>query len=62
MFLYFSSYSVKEFLNPSMNVYQEEMHKLFPEFEHLLIHWINKQSTVNTIINPKLLNAFAKKM
>lgn len=32
MFLYFSSYSVKEFLNEDTQIYKEEMLKLFPEF------------------------------
>ena len=32
MFLYFSSYSVKEFLNEDISLVKSEMVKLFPEF------------------------------
>lgn len=60
MFLYFSSYSVKEFLNEDIQVIKEEMLKLFPEFEHLEQHWTNSQTTVGQVINPKYLNAFYK--
>ena len=32
MFLYFSSYSVKEFLNEDVRLIKDEMLKIFPEF------------------------------
>lgn len=62
MFLYFSSYSIKELLNKNTEIFKKEMEKLFPEFDHLLTHWVNNQDTVNFTINPRLLNEFAKKM
>jgi hypothetical protein len=58
MFLYFSSYSVKEFLNEDVSLIREEMLKLFPEFEHLQAHWTANQQTVGQVLNPKALNAF----
>jgi hypothetical protein len=58
MFLYFSSYSVKEFLNEDIQMLKDEMLKLFPEFEHLQAHWTANQQTVGQILNPKALNTF----
>lgn len=58
MFLYFSSYSVKEFLNEDTQIFKEEMLKLFPEFEHLQAHWTASQPTVGQVLNIKALNAF----
>lgn len=58
MFLYFSSYSVKEFLNEDVSLIREQMLKLFPEFEHLQAHWTASQQTVGQVLNPRALNAF----
>lgn len=38
------------------------MEKLFPDFDHLLTHWVNAQQTVNFTINPRILNEFVKKL
>jgi hypothetical protein len=62
MFLYFSSYSVKEFLNEDIQVIKEEMLKLFPEFEHLQAHWTSTQQTVGQVLNPKALNIFYRSL
>lgn len=56
MFLYFSSYSIKELLSSDIEIYKHEMQKLFPEFEHLYVHWVNSQSTVNLALSPRALN------
>jgi hypothetical protein len=58
MFLYFSSYSVKEFLNEDVSLIREQMLKLFPEFEHLQAHWTASQQTVGQVLNPRALNNF----
>jgi hypothetical protein len=58
MFLYFSSYSVKEFLNEDISLIKSEMVKLFPEFEHVQAHWTSTQQTVGQVLNPRALNNF----
>jgi hypothetical protein len=58
MFLYFSSYAVKDFLNEDIQLIKEEMVKLFPEFEHLQAHWTSTQRTVGQVLNPRALNHF----
>ena len=45
-----------------MEIYQKEMKKIFPEFEHLHTHWVNNQHTVNFAINPRDLNQYYKKV
>ena len=60
MFLYFSSYSIKEFLNEDMQLVKTEMLKLFPEFEHLQAHWTANQQTVGQVLNPRALNTYYK--
>lgn len=56
IFLYLSSYSVKEFLNNNIHIFRKEMQKVFPDFEHLHTHWVNSQSTVHLALNPRELN------
>lgn len=60
MFLYFSSYSVKEFLNEDIQTVKVEMLKMFPEFEHLQAYWTTNQQTVGQVLNLKALNSFFK--
>lgn len=45
-----------------MEIYQKEMKKIFPEFEHLHTHWVNNQHTVNFALNPRDLNQYYKKI
>jgi hypothetical protein len=58
IFLYFSSYSIKEFLNEDIAIYREQMIKIIPEFEHIQNSWTSSQHTVGQILSPRLLNKF----
>lgn len=58
IFLYFSSYSIKEFLNEDIQIYRQQMIKIIPEFEHIQNNWTSSQHTVGQILNPRLLNKF----
>lgn len=62
MFLYFSSYSVKEFLNDDIQSIKAEMIKIFPEFEQLQTYWTSNQQTVGQVLNPKALNTFYRSL